>query len=188
MRITATYGAEELFRFLAQIFPLDVQLGEDGDTCRKVRLHPPATYRMAPGEGVRLKTDAELFWPVPLLSGGFRVPQVEATVLPSIDYRDASWHLVFRVRIDDFDLALLPDAVEALIASRLSDTLERAGVEVAWNYADTLSVDIDLPGAVTPPRQFRLRADEGLMEITADGLRIDAPLHLAFVRLQDPRP
>lgn len=180
MRITASWSADELFRFLAQLFPVDVRLGETDE--RRLRLRPPESFEMVPGSGVRLRTRADLFWPLPLVEDGLALPTVTALAVPRIVDRDG-WTLAVGLRLEHVDLAVLPRSVASAMSAGISGALERVGVEVAWGYADTLGVDIALPGTIVPPRTFKLRADEGSVRVDSEGLTIEAPLHLAFVRI-----
>lgn len=182
MRLSAHYPSDDLFRFLAQLFPLELEIGEPGDTSRRVVLHPPTTYRMVPGEGVRLTMDAEAFWPLPLVNDGLRLRGVESVVVPAVEHREDGWALVFGITIARFTSGVLPEALESVLADRLNEALAAAGVEVAWSYADTLAIDLTLPSSIVPPRTFRLRADEATLNTTEEGLDIALNLHLSFVR------
>jgi hypothetical protein len=171
MWLEAILTREDLEEVVREFSPLGIHLGETGS----LLLVAPRDVSLLPGEGLGVKCDATLHWPVL----GFDVPvsmrALTVRILPRVEDRPEGATLVFRLQIDHTGVSMLPSFFDDRVTARVNEELEKKHVELAWNFVHTLSHAFDLPPALASSAAFSLKATAGKVKTTesALGLAVD---------------
>jgi|HubBroStandDraft_1064217.scaffolds.fasta_scaffold01911_2 hypothetical protein len=164
MWLEAILTKEDLQDVLGQFAPLEIRLGDSG----KLVLATPTDVSLIEGEGMGIECDATLHWPVlgidlPVNLRRLRV-LVRPTVRPGPD--GACDVLAFTLHVDRTGVAPLPDALDDRVTSLLNKELEKKHVELAWNFAGTLSHVFSLPAALASAAALSLNVKAGTVKVT----------------------
>jgi hypothetical protein len=170
MWLEAILTREDLEGIAEKFSPLEIVLGDSGS----LLLVGPCEVSLTPDEGVAVKCDATLHWPVL----GFDVPVsmhgLLVHVLPSVEERADGSTLVFRLQIDRAGVAMLPSFFDCGVTARVNRELEEKHVELAWNFADTLSHVFKLPPSIASAAALSLKATAGRVKATETALGLAA--------------
>jgi hypothetical protein len=170
MWLEAILTREDLAGIVEKFSPLEILLGDSGS----LLLMGPCEVSLTPDEGVGVKCDATLHWPVL----GFDVPVsmhgLLVHVLPSVEERAGGSTLVFRLHIDHAGVAMLPSFFDHGVTARVNRELEEKHVELAWNFANTLSHVFKLPPSLASAAALSLKATAGRVKATEMALGLAA--------------
>jgi hypothetical protein len=170
MWLEAILTREDLEGIAEKFSPLEIVLGDSGS----LLLVGPCEVSLTPDEGVAVKCDATLHWPVL----GFDVPvsmhRLLVHVLPSVEERADGSTLVFRLLIDHAGVTMLPSFFDHGVTARVNRELEEKHVELAWNFADTLSHVFKLPPSIASAAALSLKATAGRVKATEMALGLAA--------------
>ncbi len=195
MWLEAILTKKDLEEVVREFSPLEILLGDNGS----LLLVAPCEVSLIPGEGIGVKCDATLRWPVL----GFDVPvsmhALTVRILPRVEERPEGATLVFRLQIDHTGVSMLPSFFDDRVTARVNEELEQKHVELAWNFVETLSHVFALPPSLASSAAFSLKATAGKVKTTesALGLAVDfeakvkpraASVNAAIAQLVRPRP
>jgi hypothetical protein len=170
MWLEAILTREDLEGIVEKFSPLEIVLGDSGS----LLLVGPCEVSLTPEQGVAVKCDATLRWPVL----GFDVPVsmhgLLVHVLPSVEERADGSTLVFRLQIDHAGVAMLPSFFDHGVTARVNRELEEKHIELAWNFAHTLSHVFKLPPSLASAAALSLRATAGRVKATEAALGLAA--------------
>jgi hypothetical protein len=163
MWLEAILTKEDLQDVLGQFAPLEIRLGDSG----RLILAIPTDVSLIQGEGMGVVCDATLHWPVLGIDLPVNLRRltvlVHPTVRPGLD--GACDVLAFTLRVDRTGVALLPDALDERVTSLLNKELEKKHVELAWNFAETLSHVFSLPLTLASAAALGLKVKAGVVKV-----------------------
>ncbi len=171
MWLEAILTREDLQGVAEKFSPLKLLLGDSGS----LLLLAPEEVSLIADEGIVVKCDATLQWPVL----GFEVPVslrgLLVHVLPSVEQRPDGATLVFRLQIDHAGVALLPSFFDHTVTAQVNQALTEKRVELAWNFVKTLSHVFGLPASLASAAGLSIKATAGRVKTTATalGLAVD---------------
>lgn len=171
MWLEAIFSRDDLRDLAERFSPLKILLGESGS----LLLIAPRDVSLIPEKGIALTCDATVHWPVLGLDVPVSMQGLLVNVLPTIEVRRTGGHLVFRLQIDHTGVAILPKFFDPTVTARINQELERKHVELAWNFAKTLTHAFSLPPTIASASAIGPRATAGRVKVTeaAVGLAVD---------------
>jgi hypothetical protein len=181
MWLEAILTREDLQEVVQEFSPLEIRLGDSGS----LLLVAPSDVSVIPGQGVGVKCDATLHWPVLGLDVPVSMRALTLRVLPRVENRPQGATLVFRLQIDHTGVAMLPSFFDDRVTARVNEELEQKHVELAWNFVDALSHVFRLPPALASASAFVLTATAGKVEATETALGLAVNFR-AEVRARGP--
>jgi hypothetical protein len=171
MWLEAIFTREDLQEVVGRFSPLKILLGDNGS----LLLVAPSEVSLLPDRGIGVTCDATLTWPVLGLDIPVSMHGLVVHVLPAVEERPEGPTLVFRLQIDHAGVALLPSFFDHSVVARVNQELERKHIELAWNFARTLSHAFALPSTLASAAAFSIRATAGRVKATENalGLAVD---------------
>ncbi len=164
MWLEAILSEEDLVSLVAQLTPVKLRFGNDGD----LLLFDASSVTLVAERGLRVACKAKLHWPVLGISVPVALHSLTVLLEPSVAKRDSEDILAFNVKIESADLAGLPAVVDREITARVNDAL--ASTELSWSFKKTLSHVFELPKSLELLQAVDLRASWGQMRVTAEAL------------------
>ncbi len=164
----AIFATEDLAHFAAELLPMPFKLGADGE----LRISDPRELQLVPGTGLRLTVSCHLHWPVLGIEMPLSIRGATVMVEPEIAEGPKSKALVFKLRLDELDLSMLPAFLDRGIVGLINRELEAKHTELSWNFSDTLSHVFDLPDGLRPASAISLVASAGRVKVTADAVAL----------------
>ena len=164
MWLEAILSQEDIVALVAQLTPVKLRFGNEGD----LLLFDVSTVTLVPERGLRVVCKAKLHWPVLGIAVPVALNSLTVLLAPSVAKREAEDVLVFKVLIEDADLAGLPAMIDREITARVNDALDRT--ELAWSFKETLGHVFELPRSLELVQAVDLRASWGQMKVTAEAL------------------
>ena len=164
----AIFTKEDLEEVTAQLFPLRINLGKDGN----VLLSDRRDLTLLPGVGLRMTITAEIHWPVLGVHVPVSVRAATLEIRPEIVEGSPGQTLAFKLHLDDVDVSMLPGFVEHGVVDLVNKELEAKHVELAWGFTKTLSHAFALPEALASAGALDLIAASGQVKITSEALAI----------------
>jgi hypothetical protein len=183
----AIFSREDLARLVSQAMPLTIHLN-DAHTEQSLALSDPSEVRLIPDVGLRVVCKAHVHWPVLGISVPITLNSLSVTFVPTIERVADSDGLLFRPSIEHADFAGLPAMVDDRLTRAINDKLSEKGIELAWNYAKTLSHIAPLPTMLDPLDGFALRPAWAKLRITEEALVYAVSFHSAILRRGEPLP
>jgi hypothetical protein len=166
MWLEAILTREDLQEVVEKFAPLKILLGDGGS----LLLVGPCEVSLIPDEGIAVKCDAILHWPVLGFDVPFSMRGLLLQILPSVEARSDGAALIFRLRIDHTGVAMLPSFFDQGVTARVNQELERKHVEFSWKFVETLSHVFKLPPAIASASALSLRATAGRVKATETAL------------------
>jgi hypothetical protein len=178
MWIEAVLLTEELSMLVGQFAPVTIRLGEDGE----LQVHDPSEITIVPDVGLRVVCKAKLRWTVL----GFAVPvtldSLAVLLLPAIVKRGDVDVLVFRLEIEEADIAGLPTGIDSRITDIVNHELEAKHVELSWDYAATLNHQFDLPDLLKPVERLKLTVGGARVKASGGSLALAIEFYVDVLR------
>jgi hypothetical protein len=182
MQIEATLSRDDISDILRQFVPLEIDLSKGGSGARLLAVDELIELTVVPDAGVRILCAAHIRWPVLGIRVPVDVPRLRILIIPSIRRGEGQEWLVFRLRIEDADIAWVPSPLDQGIAERLNRELAEHNVELAWNFHRALSHVFGLPAALTTAGTVRLEVAGGRLEIAEAALRLTVSFRAAVAQ------
>jgi hypothetical protein len=182
MRLQALLPRSDLDALLSQLLPLKVMLGGEDDDDRFLLLRDPRGLTFVPNSGVSLSCTAELRWSVLGLTVPIHLRQLSLQLTPQIATRSGGPALVFALAIEHADLAGVPAVVDAHLVERVNQALSERQVELAWEFAQTLTHAFALPALLANVRSFNLGVGESSVDVLTDALVLSVELLTSVTR------
>jgi hypothetical protein len=177
MWIEAILSHDDLSSFFAQLLPLDVRLGDDGDTDPELRLSDLARVELLENQGIRVECKADLRWPVLGIDVPVEVKSLALLFVPSVVKRSGRDALAFKVQLADLDIAWVPAAFDATLEERVNRELKEKQRQLAWDFSRTLSHVFELPSVVRPIDALGLEVAWGKVRVTNEALVMAISFH-----------
>jgi hypothetical protein len=164
MWMEAILTTSDLQDTLQQFSPLEIRLGENG----KLLLASPTRVSLTAGEGMAVVCDATLHWPVLGVNLPVHMHGLSVLVRPSVrPAPDGTCDvLAFTLQIDRAGVSILPHIIDDKVASLLNEELAKKHVELAWNFAETLTHVFSLPDALASASALALNVAGGTVRVT----------------------
>ncbi|HEY8041132.1 MAG TPA: hypothetical protein VIF15_15100, partial [Polyangiaceae bacterium] len=170
MRIEAILTKQDVAELLQRFVPLEIELGQVGSGERVLTVDELAGVTLVPETGVRVQCSGHLRWPVLGVSVSTHVRGVAIVIKPSVQLRDGHEALVFRLAIEEADIAWLPASIDRTIAEKVNRDLTDNDIELAWNFPRTLSHVFALPEALRSAAALGLEVVAGRVRVTDSSL------------------
>ncbi|MEO8874158.1 MAG: hypothetical protein ABI461_01110 [Polyangiaceae bacterium] len=167
MRLEAIVTRDDLERVAKQFAPLKLNLGDGGGT---LEIDDPSDIRLVPAVGLHMQCTAHLHWPVLGIKIPITIKPLTVRVLPSIDKREKGDALVLTFQIEHADVAIVPTIIDNEITNLINRELVKNHLDVAWNFADTLTRDIDMPKSLGHIKSLGLHVQAGAVRVSDDAL------------------
>jgi hypothetical protein len=120
--------------------------------------------------GLRAVCGATLRWEVLGIHVPITIESIAVVVRPEIEaWRDGR-RLVFKVHVDYADVAGLPKLLDDCATDLLNRELSAKHVELAWDYAATLSHAFDLPASLLSHDKLLVQVVDARVKATGDAL------------------
>ncbi len=162
MWLEALLTREDLCEVLQQFIPMKLRLGESGD----LLLEGPLVVSLIPEKGLSVTCTGQLHWPL----FGVRFPatlhSLTVLILPAVEVRPGGDALVFKLRIEHANVALLPRVLDDRLTSLVNEELAKKHAELAWNFRRALSYVFPLPHALESAEALGLQVQAGTVKIT----------------------
>ena len=166
MHVAMVLSPDDIADTLGQSLPLEIELGKSGAGERFVAVDAVNAVSFVPNEGVRIQCAGHLRWPVLGVGVPVRIHRLGILVLPTVRTADDHESLVFKLKIEDADIAWLPALADQSIADRVNRDLAAHDAELAWNFSRTLSHVFALPAALRTAAAIGLYVTSGQVTIT----------------------
>jgi hypothetical protein len=166
MWLEAIVPKDDLTHLAAEILPLTVHLGNDGE----LFLHDPTEVALVADVGLRLVCAVRLRWSVLGISVPITVRSVSVLLRPEVVAAGDGDKIAFKLEIDHLDMAGLPAGIDAGIVHLVNRELEAKHLDLSWGYAATLSHVFDLPDMLRPSEKLELAVDGARVRATEDAL------------------
>lgn len=185
MWVEAILSKEDLEALVAKMTPLTLRLDDDqGD----FHLSDPSEITLVPDVGLRVVCKAKLRWPVLGVDVPVALHSLIVILRPEIAKTDGGDTLVFKLVIEHADLAGVPRIIDDRITQKVNDALAEKHVELAWNFAETLSHAFSLPALLDPVEAIALKVAWGRIKVTSDALVLAVSFHSSVLRRDDGAP
>jgi len=166
MQVAMVLSPDDIADTLAQSLPLEIELGKGGAGERFVAVDTVDAVSFVPDEGVRIRCAGHLRWPVLGVGVPVRIHRLGVLVLPTVRTAEGHESLVFKLKIEDADIAWLPALADQSIADRVNRDLAAHDAELAWKFSRTLSHVFALPAAMRTAAAIGLQVTAGRVTIT----------------------
>ena len=167
MWLEAIFPAEDLRRTLSEIAPLEIRLGDDGG---ELALDAPSEVTLVADQGVRIVCAARLHWPVLGVSVPVTMKSLVVLLRPTIEAHEGKDALVFKLEIEHADFSMVPAVIDTRITSLVNEELAKKGVELSWDYAQTLNHVFQLPDLLKPAEALSLTITGAVVKVTTEAL------------------
>jgi hypothetical protein len=163
--VEAVLLAEDLDGIVVQFLPVTIALGAG-----QLHLSDPAPCVLVPDLGMRVVCKAKVHWPVLGIEVPVTAHSLEVLLRPEIATRNGADILVFKLEIENVDLAGVPKVFDHGITERINHALREEEVELSWDFASTLTHSFALPASISPCESLDLGVVAGRVRIRADGI------------------
>ena len=170
MHVDMVLSSEDLGTVLEQFLPLEIELGKSGTGERIVAIDAVTGVSLVPHTGVRIQCAGHLRWPVFGVGVPVRIHRLGILVLPTVRPGEGHDSLVFKLKIEDADIAWLPALADQSIAERVNRDLAAHNVELTWDFGRTLSHVFALSAAFRTASAIGLHVTAGEVTITESAL------------------
>lgn len=183
MHIDAVLTQEDLVALVAQLTPVRIRLGDDGD----LLIHEASEVTLVPGIGLRIVCSAKLHWPVLGVSLPVTLRSLTLLLTPMIAPRPKGNALVFKLHVEHADFAGIPTIVDERVTDRVNKALAEDRAELVWDFAKTLSHAFALPSLLEPLDSLGLTVALGEVRVTAAAMILAVSFHANVTRHAEPQ-
>jgi hypothetical protein len=183
MRIEAILSRQDIADLLQAFVPLQLELGEPSTGERTVIVDALGEVILVPDIGVRVTCAGRMRWPVLGIHLPVHVRLLTLMLAPRVEAREGSDNLVWRLTLEDADIAWLPAKMDREIIEKVNRELSQHHTELAWNFTDTLTHEFLMPAALQSAKGLGLRVTGGSVGITEAAVS----LAVAFSAAVTPR-
>jgi hypothetical protein len=186
--IEAVLLKEDLAALVGQFTPVTLRLGDDGE----LRLGEARDVALVAEVGLRIVCEAHVRWSLLGIAVPIRVPSLSVLLRPEVEATATGQRLTFKVELEHADVAGVPAFVDHRVTEKINRELAARHVELAWDYAQTLSHAFDLPDILQPLERLELRAAGARVKPTEDAVGLAIEFHARVLRgpshERSPRP
>jgi hypothetical protein len=179
MRIEAVIGRDDLVELLRGFIPVEIALGQAGSDDLLLTVDSFSGIELAPEVGIRVKCAAHLRWSVLGLDVPVHADTLELLVQPRIDQREGKATLVLGLAVERAEIRGMPALVDGAITERLNREIAQRRVELAWDFASTLTSTFALPTALRTAEALALQVADGCVKVTEQALGMAVSFHVA---------
>jgi hypothetical protein len=177
MWVEAVLLAEDLDRLVAQFAPLNIALGAG-----HLLLTDPGPCVLVPDVGLRVVCKAKVHWPVLGIDVPVTLHSLTVLVRLEVAPGEEGLRLVFKLEIEDVDLAAVPKMFAHRITEMANAELVRKEVELSWGFARTLTHSFHLPASMESVDSLDLAVTAGRVKILSDGIGLAVKFDSAVMR------
>jgi hypothetical protein len=185
MKLHAVITREELLTFAAEWLPLKLLLGDSSNEERFLQLTEPSRIEVITGKGLRISCRAQIRWPVLGWSVPVTARQLSVLLEPAIEQREGQPALVFRVQLEQADLAAVPARLDAAIRDGVNRALAQR-VKPAWNFGSMLTRSIAMPAVLATTASIELEVAYGNVAVTDVGFEFELAVKAHATRRNAP--
>jgi hypothetical protein len=179
VQIEATLTKADLRSLFERFAPLTIRLGGDDE----LTLDGPLEVTLDPKAGVRIVCKAKVRWSVLGLHVPVTVRSLSARVVPAVRRDEKGGEaLVFRLALDDADIAALPGVFDATVLRRVNEELAKKHVELAWNFHGLLDRVFALPDSVETAAALGMRVTSSAVRMSGEALSFCVRLDVTVKR------
>ena len=178
MRAEAILSEADLVALVAELIPVKILLGNEGN----FSIDEATSVSLVADLGLRIVCKAKVHWPVLGVSVPITLHSLTGILVPSIVRRPSGDVLVFKLQIEQADLAGVPAMIDAKITDKLNHELASEKAELAWDFTKTLSHAFSLPRRLEPLDAFELHVAAGEVKITAEALVLSVAFRAKITR------
>ena len=182
MRIEAMLTPQDVSDVLLKFVPLEIELGRVGSGERLLSIQALTGVTLVADTGVRVTCAGHIRWPVLGIGVPVRVRELTLVVKPSIQRRDGHESLVFRLAIEEADIAWMPASFDRSVTEKVNRDLAEHDVELAWDFTRTLSHVFDLPEALRTAASLGLVVAAGRVKVTESAIGLSVAFHASVNR------
>jgi len=170
MQLQASLSRENVAVLVRKFVPFELELGEAGQGARSLAIDEVSDVTLVADAGVRIVCKAHVRWPVMGLPVPVRAKALALLLRPRIAIRDGTPLFIVAPTVEHAEIAWSPSLMDDSITERLNRELAEQHVELAWNFAKTLSHAFRLPGAIKTAATFGIEVVEGQVTVTEASL------------------
>lgn len=179
MWIQAILSGDDLRDLLMQLSPLTIEIGGPE---QYIAFHDVEGVALVPDRGLRLTCKANVRWPVFGLTLPANVHALTALLSPIIEKRAEGDVLTFGITLEKADFVGVPTMVDEKITERINAEIAKHGIQGRWNFTETLTRTVPLPGKLRPLEALRLAVAWGEVKITEEALVLAVSFHPTVYR------
>jgi hypothetical protein len=177
MQLRAVVTLADLVALLEQATPLRISMKDDAR--RWIELERPSEVSLVPGRGARVVVSGRLqldVADVPLLA---KIKSLELMLIPTLAQPA---QLVFKIVVEQLDVAYVPGLIEDALVPRVNAALAPFAARLAWNFGKTLHASLKIPPHLEPLERFELAVTGAQVEVDAERIRLDVELSTSLSR------
>ncbi|MCA9588109.1 MAG: hypothetical protein KC657_22455 [Myxococcales bacterium] len=172
MKAAVVASHAELDELARSFVPLEVDLSNERDGRRIIRVHRFTRVEIVPLVGVRVIGASEIEWTVL----GVTVPAHVDDLAVMIHLEVTGGELHFRFEIERADLRHVPGVIEGLLATRINEALRAEAAVPTFRFAALLERRAPVPAWLGPARDFVLSS--ALAELSLEGNAVTLAAHV----------
>jgi hypothetical protein len=186
MWVEAILLEQDLAALVKQFVPVTIRLGDDGE----IQVTDPSDIALVADVGLRIVCKARLRWSVLGIPVPVHVDSLVVLLRPEVTMTPGGQQVVFKLEIEHADLSGIPTAIDVRITELVNRELASKQVELAWDYAKTLSHVFELPDALQPLERLELTVAGARVKATREavGLAIEFHAHVRRGPAEGPVP
>lgn len=178
--IEGIFQKSDVEGLLAQLMPLTVGLGDEGD---RLALAQPKDVAFVAGEGLRVQCEAKVRWSVLGIDVPITIHDVRVLLRPEIIRGEGGGDvLAFRLFIEHADVAGLPTVIDEHITDKVNAVLEARHLESTVDVTRLLSGSFHLPRALRPLSTLALDVAWAKLRITEEAIVLAVSFHANVTR------
>jgi hypothetical protein len=166
MRIEAVLSRQDIADLLHAFVPLQLELGDPSTGERTVIIDALGDVTLVPDLGVRVTCSGRLRWPILGIHLPVHVRLLTLVLRPRVETRAGSDNLVWRLAIEDADIAWVPATIDRDIIEKANRELSQHHTELAWDFTNTLTHEFLMPAALRSAKGLDMRVIGGYVRIT----------------------
>jgi hypothetical protein len=188
MWIEAILSKDDFVALAAELLPLTINLGDPHASGHYIELKGPADVSLVAGKGLRIACKAEVRWPVLGVEIPIHVESLALLIEPAICSEHGEDEALFKVEIENADVAWVPALVDRGIVKAINEALHAKRAELRWQFVKTLSHVFDLPELLEPLHGLALDVAWGKIRTTDEAVVFAVSFHTRTIRQGEPRP
>jgi hypothetical protein len=163
--LEAILSKEDLRELFQRLLPVKIDLGGG-----ELEARGPCEIALEANRGLRVRCKAVVEWPVLGIEVPLALHELTVLLCPQILPRDGVDKLVFGFEIERADFAGVPDFIDERIKERVNHELQAKKVELAWDFAQTLTHVFDLPRTIALAEAVALDVLWGRLRVTDEAV------------------
>jgi hypothetical protein len=182
VQITARLEEATVKELLSELLPATIDLDEEGEKGRWIRIDEARHVDFVSGEGLRVETGGQLQWSAAGLPISVTFQSAQLMLRPVVVEDEHGGRLVFKPALEALDLKNVPGFVDRGVLSIVNGRLDSQGDSLAWPFGQTLTVSVDLPPTLEPVDKLQLGVRSAQVVVLPDAIVFTVSFSMAFTR------